>query len=186
MTRNVSAPGYPESHYQHHATQNATGTTQPTAYGSQVPASPWVQQGMSMGYDSSQPFQQPHMGQSPRGPPYSPRLANEPDPPYPLGFARQQGSGPMTPPWSPFQAPAGGANAFGGSHSRQSVVPNASGGSHSQQSVNNESYHIGFIRTPNPGPNRSPPQGHVGVQNTSRGPHPYAYLNCAISVPIPN
>ena len=60
------------------------------------------------------------------------------------------------------------------------------GGGKRQQFVDHEPYHIGFIRPPNPGPNRPPPHGHVGVQNTSRGPHPYAYLNCAISVPISN
>lgn len=100
-------PGYPGSYY-HHAPQGAAGTAYPAAYGSRAPASPWVQPGLQMGYDS-QTFQQPPVGpgQSPHVPLYSPHLANEPDPPYPLGFARQQGSGPMTPPWSRPGMPVG-------------------------------------------------------------------------------
>ena len=176
MTRNASVPG---SHYQHHATQAVTGAPHPTAYGSQVPASPWVP-GMPMGYDSPQGFQQPHMGQSPRGPPHSPRLANnESDPPYPLGFARQQGSGPMTTPWTAIQGPAGGANPFRGSHSHQSAAPNAFRESHSPRSVNNEPYHVGFIHLSDSGPNRSPSpfRGPAGGANAFGGPRSQQFVN---------
>ena len=164
--RNPSAPGYPGSYYPQGAT--SSGTAHSTAYGSRAPASPWVRPGMQMGgYDSSQAYQPPPAGQSPRAPPYSPRLANnESDPAYPLGFARRQGLEPMTP-RSPFQGPAGGANAFDGPRVHQSPAPNPFRGSHPQQSVNHQP---GFVRPPDLGPSRPPPQGRVGGANAFDGP----------------
>ena len=118
----MSDPGYSRSYY-HHATQGAPGT-HPTTYGPRTPPSPWSQPGMPPGYDPSQAVQQSPVGQSPRVPPYSPRLANEADLPYTIGFVRQPSLGPMTPPsWSPSQRPA--------LHPHQAV---------------NDPYTIGFIR----------------------------------------
>jgi hypothetical protein len=146
-------------------THRTYGGTYPQAHVSSVP-----QSGISVGYDTSQAFQRPPLGQSPS--------SGEPHFPYPLGFVHQQNPGPMTAGLSPPQGPAGIRNVVG---------------SYSHQSANESQspYPLGFIHPQNPGPMTSLaatrfPSQRPGVQNTWGGPHSQGYLNCTIFAPASN
>jgi hypothetical protein len=167
LSRNVSVPGgYSGPHY-YYATQGATGTTHPTAYGSGAPSSPRPQQGVPRGYDPSWPsqaYQQPPMGQSPRVPSYLVPSANEPHayPFGPGGFVRPQDRRLVTAAQFLSQDPAGIHSASRASYPYQTA------------SEPRSPHPGGFVRSLNPGLRAaawSPSQGHAGVQSSSRGPH---------------